>query len=153
MCKVELPRWALYYSRLTKTKMSNVTTPMYNNINFYQLFTDIGGLEPYAILSSQLVTFMTNRFDIWAQMIVTYPKLAAMCEESKSIHLDIVTNWQTAIGKGILDAVSPFVVIPEKQYKAAMLLLHVTWRSIFIKLLSKKTRAGNKIAPHNLPFL
>jgi len=59
-------------------------------------------------------------------MIATHPRLAAMSEESKSAHLDIAAHWRTSISEATQDRMSAFVVLPEKQYKEAMLLLNVT---------------------------
>jgi len=49
-----------------------------------------------------------------------------MRQESRSAHLDIVTGWHSAIGEATQGRLAPFVILTEKQYKAARLLLDVT---------------------------
>jgi hypothetical protein len=95
-------------------------TQAQNDVYLAASVKDKGILEPYVVLSSHEATFITNRFNIWSKMIAIHPQLAAMCEESKSAHLAIVADWQKAISEAMQDSTVPFVVLPEKQYKAAM---------------------------------
>jgi hypothetical protein len=97
-----------------------------NKLDLYEPLEGDGLVEPCVLLITHEVTFITNRFHVWSRMLATHPRLAAMSEESKSAHLDIVANWRTTISEATQGSLAPFVVLPEKQYKRAMLLLHVT---------------------------
>jgi hypothetical protein len=100
--------------------------PAQNDVNLYQSLNEDRVEDAYVLLSTHEVTFITNRLHVWSKMIANHLKLVTMCEESKSAHLDFVAQWLTTISKATKNSLSPLVFLPEKQYKAALLLLHVT---------------------------
>jgi hypothetical protein len=69
-------------------------TDAHNEVNFSEPLDEDRAVEPYVLIRTDEVTFITNRFHVWSRMIATHPRLAAMSEESKSAHLEIVAHWQ-----------------------------------------------------------
>jgi hypothetical protein len=103
-----------------------MNTPGQNNVYFYGSQRELAASQPYAIHNTGNVTFMVNRFNAWTNMMTDYPRLSALCVETKSIHIMIAATWCEAIDRSKQEGLFPIVILPVRNYEQAMLLLKVT---------------------------
>ncbi len=103
-------------------------TPAANNVKFYETTTDIGRMEPYAVLPHQELASIMERLVSWAAVIATHPEVAKIFEESSTIHIRLATDLRMAIKNAIQLGTYPNVVLSGSQFTTVITVSKMSQR-------------------------
>jgi hypothetical protein len=97
---------------------------IYSKILFFDSHTDLAAIKPYVILSIPEATRLTDKFEALGRSVSANPEIGSTFDHVNS-NLDAGIAWCRALYLALENGYFPNVVLPLKEYQAAMLALHL----------------------------
>ena len=95
-------------------------------INFYETSTEIGRVEPYAVMPDQELQFTLERFVSWAAVIATHSEVAEIFGESSTVHIKLATDLRLVIKNALRFGTYPNVVLPSRKFITVMTISEIS---------------------------
>jgi hypothetical protein len=103
-------------------------SPPSSTVKFYETTTEIGEVEPYAVISHQELESIIGRFISWAAIIATHPEVADIFGESNTVHIRLATDLRLGIKNSFRDGTYPNVVLPRRKFTTVITVSRISLR-------------------------
>jgi len=97
---------------------------IYSKIWFFDTLKDLAATKPYVILSIPEATRLTDKFEALGTSVSANPEIGSTFDHVNS-NLDAGIAWCRALYLALENGYFPRVVLPLKEYQAAMSSLHL----------------------------
>ena len=104
--------------------LKKLNNHIYSKILFFDTLTDLASTKPYVVLTVPETTSLTDKFEALGQLTSANLEIGSKFASVNS-DLDAGITWCSALYLALQDGYFPYVVLPLKEYEAAMSALHL----------------------------